>query len=103
MADSTPCGAVGRACCLAGAHAGGTVPSMGIHWQELILILLLVLVLFGPRRLPEIGRSLGSGFREFKDSVSGNGSASVHAEPSAERVAVEVEPVPAGESGNGSR
>jgi sec-independent protein translocase protein TatA len=39
-----------------------------IHIAFLVVILLLV---FGARRLPEIGRSLGSGMREFKDSISG--------------------------------
>jgi sec-independent protein translocase protein TatA len=40
-----------------------------IHIVFLVVILLLV---FGAKRLPEIGRSLGGGMREFKDSVSGN-------------------------------
>ena len=44
---------------------------MGISWQELIVVLLIVLVLFGPKRLPEIGSSLGRGIRGFKDSVNG--------------------------------
>lgn len=44
---------------------------MGIHWQELVIILVIALVIFGPRRLPEIGRSLGSSVREFRDSFSG--------------------------------
>jgi sec-independent protein translocase protein TatA len=39
-----------------------------LHIAALVVILLLV---FGAKRLPEIGRSLGSGMREFKDSVSG--------------------------------
>jgi sec-independent protein translocase protein TatA len=39
-----------------------------LHIAFLVVILLLV---FGARRLPEIGRSLGSGMREFKDSISG--------------------------------
>jgi sec-independent protein translocase protein TatA len=39
---------------------------------EIALLLLLALLLFGAKRLPEIGRSLGSGMREFKDSVTGN-------------------------------
>ncbi|HZD86384.1 MAG TPA: twin-arginine translocase TatA/TatE family subunit [Gaiellaceae bacterium] len=39
---------------------------------HIILILLLALLLFGAKRLPEIGRSLGTGMREFKDSISGN-------------------------------
>ena len=38
---------------------------------EIILLLLLALLLFGAKRLPEIGRSLGKGMREFKDSISG--------------------------------
>lgn len=41
----------------------------GFGWPELVVILVIVLVLFGAKRLPEIGRSLGSGMREFKDSV----------------------------------
>ena len=38
---------------------------------ELIIILVVVLVVFGPKRLPDLGRSLGRGMREFKDSVTG--------------------------------
>ena len=41
---------------------------------HIILILLIALMLFGGRRLPEIGRSLGTGMREFKDSIAGHGS-----------------------------
>lgn len=41
--------------------------------MEIVLLLLLALLLFGAKRLPEIGRSLGTGMREFKDSVSGDG------------------------------
>jgi len=39
--------------------------------MELIIILIVVLIVFGPKRLPDLGRSLGRGMREFKDSVSG--------------------------------
>jgi len=39
--------------------------------MEIVGLLLLALLLFGAKRLPEIGRSLGTGMREFKDSVSG--------------------------------
>ena len=42
-----------------------------IGWQGLIVILIILLLIFGPRRLPEMGRSLGRGMREFKDSISG--------------------------------
>jgi len=38
---------------------------------HLLLLLLIVLLVFGAKRLPEIGRSLGSGMRGFKDSLSG--------------------------------
>jgi sec-independent protein translocase protein TatA len=38
---------------------------------ELVVILVIVLVIFGPKRLPDLGRSLGSGMREFKDSITG--------------------------------
>ena len=41
---------------------------------HIMLILLLALLLFGAKRLPEIGRGIGSGMREFKDSVTGHDS-----------------------------
>ena len=45
------------------------IPEVGI--TGLIVILIVALLVFGPKRLPEIGRSLGKGMREFKDSISG--------------------------------
>jgi sec-independent protein translocase protein TatA len=42
---------------------------------HIVLLLLIALLLFGAKRLPEIGRSLGSGMREFKDSVTGSPNA----------------------------
>ncbi len=38
---------------------------------EIIVVLIIALVVFGPKRLPELGRSLGRGIREFRGSVSG--------------------------------
>jgi sec-independent protein translocase protein TatA len=43
----------------------------GIGWMEIMLLLLVMLLVFGPKRLPEMGRSLGRGIREFKESVTG--------------------------------
>ena len=45
---------------------------LGIGPTELIIVLVIALVVFGPKRLPDLGRSLGSGMREFKDSITGN-------------------------------
>ncbi len=49
------------------------VPGMpfGIGIWEILILLMVVLLVFGPKRLPEMGRSLGRGMREFKDSISG--------------------------------
>ena len=49
-----------------------------IGLPELIVLGIVVLLVFGPKRLPEMGRSLGRGMREFKDSVSGD-----HKDPAA--------------------
>jgi sec-independent protein translocase protein TatA len=40
---------------------------------ELLIVLVIVLLIFGPKRLPGLGRQLGAGMREFKDSISGKG------------------------------
>jgi len=39
---------------------------------ELGIVLVIVLVIFGPKRLPGLGKQLGSGMREFKDSITGD-------------------------------
>ena len=43
-----------------------------LSWPEILIILLVLLLLFGAKRLPEMGRSLGKGMREFKEAVTGN-------------------------------
>jgi sec-independent protein translocase protein TatA len=42
-----------------------------IGLPELLIVLFVVLLILGPKRLPALGRSLGGGFRGFKDSISG--------------------------------
>jgi sec-independent protein translocase protein TatA len=55
----------------------------GIGPLELIIVLVIVLVVFGPKRLPDLGRSLGSGMREFKDSITGGSKSDDDDEPAA--------------------
>jgi sec-independent protein translocase protein TatA len=43
----------------------------GIGVWELVILMVVLLLVFGARRLPEMGRSIGSGMREFKDAVTG--------------------------------
>jgi sec-independent protein translocase protein TatA len=40
--------------------------------MELVLVLVVALIVLGPKKLPEVGRSLGKGMREFKDSIAGH-------------------------------
>jgi sec-independent protein translocase protein TatA len=51
--------------------------------MELVIVLVIALIILGPKRLPAAGRSLGQGMREFKDSITG--ATNVH-----ERQAVEA-------------
>ena len=46
------------------------MPNIGA--PELIVILVIALLVLGPKKLPEVGRSVGRGMREFKDSLSGD-------------------------------
>ena len=57
---------------------------------ELLLLGLVALLVFGPKRLPEMGRSLGRGMREFKDSVTGDSPAAERPEPAAVKPATPV-------------
>ena len=48
---------------------------------ELGIVLLVVLLIFGPKRLPGLGKQLGTGMREFKDSISGKDTDKEEAKP----------------------
>ncbi len=61
----------------------------GIGVTEMVILLVVLLVFFGPKRLPEMGRSLGKGMREFKDSISGKDDDD---EPIHKRYATELPP-----------
>ena len=47
------------------------MPFNNIGPGELVIVLIIALLVLGPKRLPEVGKSLGRGMREFKDSISG--------------------------------
>jgi len=61
---------------------------------ELVIILVVVLVIFGPKRLPDLGRSLGRGMREFKDSVTGKDKEREEIEAAQMAAAEKPEPKP---------
>jgi sec-independent protein translocase protein TatA len=46
------------------------IPNIGL--PEILVVLVIALIVFGPKRLPELGRSLGKGIREFRGSMSGD-------------------------------
>ena len=57
---------------------------------ELIVVLIIALIVFGPKRLPELGKSLGKGIREFRGSVSGD-----HDDDDDDKQVPEIEEAPA--------
>ncbi len=48
------------------------MPFQSIGPLELVIVLVIALIVLGPKRLPEVGKSLGRGMREFKESLSGD-------------------------------
>jgi sec-independent protein translocase protein TatA len=63
---------------------------------HVLLLLVVVLVLFGAKRLPELGRSLGSGLREFKHSIGAAPTSNASAQPEGAARLHSVEAPPAG-------
>jgi sec-independent protein translocase protein TatA len=61
---------------------------------EIIILLVIVLLIFGPKRLPDLGRSLGRGMREFKDSVTGKDEEKQLEQQPAEHAAPVAPPAP---------
>jgi len=64
-----------------------------IGFPELLLLGLVALLVFGPKRLPEMGRSLGRGLREFKSSVTGDEDKALEQGAAAVPVPVEFGPL----------
>jgi sec-independent protein translocase protein TatA len=64
-----------------------------LSWWELAILLLLLLLIFGPKRLPEMGRSLGRGIREFKESITSSGKDDEPDEVPAELPPADEEPI----------
>jgi sec-independent protein translocase protein TatA len=62
---------------------------------EIAIVLIIVLIIFGPKRLPELGQSMGRGIREFKNSVTGDKDKDSSEEKQAQLQASEQRPQPA--------
>jgi sec-independent protein translocase protein TatA len=67
----------------------------GLGLPEILIVLVLILVLFGPKRLPDLGRSLGTGMREFKDSVTADTKVETRSELPPAAPAAPAPPAPA--------
>ena len=58
--------------------------------MEILIVLIVALVIFGPKRIPELGRSVGNGIREFRGTVSGEQPALVDSDAAPARKADEA-------------
>jgi len=65
----------------------GKMPG-NIGLPEIAIVLVIALLVFGPKRLPELGQSLGRGIREFKGSISGENDKDHDAKPETEQRAL---------------
>ena len=64
-----------------------------IGLPEILVVLVIALIIFGPKRLPELGKSLGKGIREFRSSISGHDDEDEDEKPELESGAKPGEPV----------
>jgi sec-independent protein translocase protein TatA len=60
---------------------------------ELAVVVIFALIIFGPKRLPELGKSMGKGIREFRSSISGESDDEDDDPPKVERGTQDAEPV----------
>jgi TatA/E family protein of Tat protein translocase len=61
--------------------------------MEILVVLIIALVVFGPKRLPELGKSLGKGIQEFRGTISGEHSEAIEPAPVAAPPSPVAEPV----------
>ena len=54
---------------------------MRVGPMELVIILVIALIIFGPGKLPEVGRAIGKGMRDFKEALSGGGAETASSQP----------------------
>ena len=76
---------------------------LGLGWQELVIVLVIIMIIFGAGKLPEVAKSLGQGVKEFKqesagatDSLAAASAASgdsFESAPSAERAKVRADDI----------
>jgi sec-independent protein translocase protein TatA len=65
---------------------------------DAVVVLLVVLLIFGPKRLPQLGKSLGHGMREFKDGITGSSKADEEEQEQRPELTQASASVPAGET-----
>jgi sec-independent protein translocase protein TatA len=58
--------------------------------MEIAIVLIIALVVFGPKRIPELAKSVGNGVREFRGSISGDGGDEAKAQKTVEKPPVET-------------
>jgi len=73
---------------------------MGIHWTELLIISMVALLIFGPKRLPEMGSAIGKTYKEFKKSLSEVAASATTEVATAAQIPSAPQAAPVGQAGN---
>jgi sec-independent protein translocase protein TatA len=63
---------------------------LGLGWQELVIVLVIIMIIFGAGKLPEVARSLGQGVKEFKQESTGTDSLAAASASSADAGAAQT-------------